>query len=363
MKSLIDEIRNCKVEWRKLGEIAVIKRGERVTKSKLSPNKPYPVYSGGVMPMGYYDNFNQNKNTITIIKYGTAGFVNFIKEKFWANDVCYCVKPSEVLNNKYLYYFLKNIQNDIQSKATKAIPAHLSTEVVNNIKIPIPPIDIQEKIVKILDRFTELSTELTKKLTTELTARQKQYSYYLNKLLTFKDDEVEWKKLGEVGEIKRGKRVVKSQLSDAGKYPVYQNSMIPLGYYYESNVKANTTFIISAGAAGEIGFCPIDFWAADDVYFFVLPKDLESKFLYYFLLTQQHKISSQVRRASIPRLSKNVIEKLHIPIPPLEKQKEIVAILDKFYTLTNSISEGLPKEIDLRKKQYEYYRNLLLDFK
>ena len=160
----------------------------------------------------------------------------------------------------------------------------------------------------------------------------------------------------------RGKRLVKSQLEESGKYAVFQNSMTPLGYYNESNVQADTTFIISAGSAGEIGYSSVDFWAADDVYYFVTPENFKSRFLYYFLLTQQNKISSQVRKASVPRLSKTAIEKLLIPIPPLEEQARIVSILDKFDTLTTYISEGLPKKIKLRKKQYEYYRDRLLTF-
>lgn len=173
---------------------------------------------------------------------------------------------------------------------------------------------------------------------------------------------MEWKTLGEVTQIKRGRRLVKSQLEEMGNYAVFQNSMTPLGYYHESNVKSNTTFIISAGSAGEIGYSNVDFWAADDVYFFLTPEHISSKFIYYFLLTKQHFISGQVRRASIPRLSKAAFEKLKIPIPSLKEQERIVSILDKFDTLTNSISEGLPKEIELRKKQYEYYRDLLLTF-
>jgi len=174
---------------------------------------------------------------------------------------------------------------------------------------------------------------------------------------------VEFKALGEVATIQRGKRLVKSQLEESGNYAVYQNSMTPLGYYHESNVKSDTTFIISAGAAGEIGHSDADFWAADDVYFFITPDNVESKFIYYFLFTQQNRISAQVRRASIPRLSKKVVEKLQLPIPPLSKQKEIVAILDKFDALVNDISTGLPAEIAARKKQYEHYRNRLLTFK
>ena len=137
--------------------------------------------------------------------------------------------------------------------------------------------------------------------------------------------------------------------------------MTPLGYYHESNVPAKTTFIVCAGAAGEIGYSENQFWAADDVYYFSNEK-INNRFLYHFLLTQQHVIFSRVRRASIPRLSKVSFEKIQIPILPSAEQARIVAILDKFDTLTNSISEGLPKEIALREKQYAYYRDLLFNF-
>ncbi len=138
--------------------------------------------------------------------------------------------------------------------------------------------------------------------------------------------------------------------------------MIPLGYYNESNVKADTTFIISAGSAGEIGYSSVDFWAADDVYYFITPENLSSKFLYYFLLIQQGKIIGQVRRSSVPRLSKTAFEKMPIPIPSLAEQELIVGILDKFDALVNDITIGLPAEIEARRKQYEYYREKLLSF-
>jgi len=167
-------------------------------------------------------------------------------------------------------------------------------------------------------------------------------------------EKVEWKTLGEVAKIQRGKRLVKNELEESGKYAVFQNSMTPLGYYHESNVQSDTTFIISAGAAGEIGYSGVDFWAADDVYYFVTPENLKSKYLYYYLLTQQTKISGQVRRASVPRLSKSAFEKMQIPIPPRSVQKEIVRILDTFTELA--------AELAARRKQYSYYREQLLSF-
>lgn len=180
---------------------------------------------------------------------------------------------------------------------------------------------------------------------------------------------VEWLPLGEVSEIQRGRRLIKSELEEVGNYAVFQNSMTPLGYYHESNVKSDTTFIISAGAAGEIGYSGVDFWAADDIYYFLTPENLKSKFLYYFLVTQQTKISGQVRRASVPRLSKDAFEKIQIPIPcpenpakSLEIQAEIIRILDTFAELAAELAAELTAELTARKKQYTYYRDQLLRF-
>ncbi len=171
------------VEFKALREVAMVRRGKRLTKRQLSHDSKFPVYSGGVTPMGYFDEFNQPANTVTVVKYGTAGFVNYIEQKFWANDVCYCIKPKDPRQsvNKYLFYALKNKQDLIKSLVTDAIPAHLPTAVINNFKIPLPPLEIQHAIVGILDKFSKLEAELE----AELEARKRQYQYYRDKLLNF----------------------------------------------------------------------------------------------------------------------------------------------------------------------------------
>ena len=174
---------------------------------------------------------------------------------------------------------------------------------------------------------------------------------------------VEWKPLGEVVPISRGKRLVRSQLQDNGQYPVYQNSLQPLGFYDDQNCRAYMTFVIAAGAAGEIGFSDIEFWAADDCYYFDCPKEiLHDKFLYYFLLSERHQLTSQIRKASVPRLGRVSIEKIQIPIPSLEIQQKIVKILDKFTKLEATLEATLEAELALRKRQYQYYRDFLLAF-
>ena len=170
---------------------------------------------------------------------------------------------------------------------------------------------------------------------------------------------VEWKLLGEIVPISRGKRLVRNQLKDNGQYPVYQNSLQPLGFYDDQNCRAYMTFVIAAGAAGEIGFSDIEFWAADDCYYFDCPQEiLHDKFLYYFLLSERHQLTSQIRKASVPRLGRVSIEKIKIPVPPLETQQKIVKILDKF----TELEATLEAELALRKRQYQYYRDFLLDF-
>ena len=177
-------------------------------------------------------------------------------------------------------------------------------------------------------------------------------------LAEFCPNGVELKKVADVTTVARGIRVVRNQLVEEGEFPVYQNSMKPLGYYEKANCPAKTTFVIGAGAAGEIGYCDIDFWAADDCYYFIHTEELDNRYLYHVLLSRKAQICSKVRRASVPRLARTVIENLVIPIPPIEIQHEIVRILDNFTELTKELT----KELTARKKQFEYYRDKLLGF-
>ncbi|MGL2809674.1 restriction endonuclease subunit S, partial [Helicobacter pylori] len=140
------------VEFRKLGEVCEIIRGKRVTKKEILDKGKYPVVSGGIGFMGYLNEYNREENTITIAQYGTAGFVNWQNQKFWANDVCFSLIPKETLINRYLYYVLTNMQNYLYSISNRsAIPYSISSNNIMQITIPIPPLEIQQEIVKILD--------------------------------------------------------------------------------------------------------------------------------------------------------------------------------------------------------------------
>jgi len=361
LRFIEDLLQGASVEWKKLGDIVTVKRGKRLVKKELVRSGNFAVFQNSMTPLGFYNESNVNADTTFIICAGSAGEIGYSHQPFWAaDDVCYFT-PNDILRSKYLYYVLLNQQNTIKSQVRRAIIPRLPRTVLEDFIIPLPPLHIQEKIVAVLDKFTALERELETKLGTELVLRQKQYEYYRNKLLTF-GEEVESKRLGDIVTIKRGKRLIKKELETSGNFAVFQNSIKPLGFYSASNVNADTTFAICAGSAGEIGYSHHPFWAADDVCYFIPNDTLRSKFLYYILLNQQNTIKSQVRRAIIPRLPRTVLEDFIIPIPPLHVQEKIVSILDKFNTLTNSITEELPREIALRHQQYEYYRDQLLTF-
>ncbi|GAA8756833.1 restriction endonuclease subunit S [Helicobacter pylori] len=187
LKTLLQTLAPKGVEFRKLGEVCEIIRGKRVTKKEILDKGKYPVVSGGIGFMGYLNEYNREENTITIAQYGTAGFVNWQNQKFWANDVCFSVIPKETLINRYLYYVLTNMQNYLYSISNRsAIPYSISSNNIMQITIPIPPLEIQQEIVKILDQFSVLTTDLLAGIPAEIEARKKQYEYYREKLLAFK---------------------------------------------------------------------------------------------------------------------------------------------------------------------------------
>ncbi|WRD67812.1 restriction endonuclease subunit S [Helicobacter pylori] len=187
LKTLLHTLAPKGVEFRKLGEVCEIIRGKRVTKKEILDKGKYPVVSGGIGFMGYLNEYNREENTSTIAQYGTAGFVNWQNQKFWANDVCFSVIPKETLINRYLYYVLTNMQNYLYSISNRsAIPYSISSNNIMQITIPIPPLEIQQEIVKILDQFSALTTDLLAGIPAEIKARKKQYEYYREKLLSFK---------------------------------------------------------------------------------------------------------------------------------------------------------------------------------
>jgi len=189
VEELMAELCPNGVPYYALSEIATIDIGEFVRQDKQGDEKPYPVYNGGRDPTGMYDEYNHDGDYILISARGAnAGFVNYYKGKYWAGNSCYSVAiNSEHINFKYVYNFIKKSEQQLLGIQQKeGIPA-ISKKQVCNFMVPVPPLHVQCEIVKILDSFRELTAELTAKLTAERIARQKQYEYYRDILLTFKE--------------------------------------------------------------------------------------------------------------------------------------------------------------------------------
>ena len=327
------------------------------------------------------------KNAVIVAMYGaTAAKVGIAKIPLTTNQACCNIEVDEdIANYRYVYHWLTYNYEALKSMG-QGSQSNINAGVIKSFKIPVPSLEIQSRIVQVLDNFDTVCHDLHIGLPKEIELRLKQYEYFREKLLTFvaegeytESRVEEWDnsaiikllqwvfgpirvKVGQVVNLQRGKRLVRKQLTTSGSVPVYQNSLAPLGYYTESNRVKNTSFVICAGAAGEIGYSAMDFWAADDVYTLETSDNISDKFMYYVLVSKQDRLKSQVRKASIPRLSKDAIDKITFYLPSITEQERIVSTLDNFNTLTNSLSEGLPKEIELRQKQYEYWREQLLNF-
>ena len=185
---------------------------------------------------------------------------------------------------------------------------------------------------------------------------------FLQKLLA--GQKVEWKKLGEVCEVKKGKQLNKELLTEMGEYPAYNGGTSYSGFTNTYNYNENTIIVSQGGAsAGFVNFVTTKFYANAHCYV-ILPdfEKVENRYVYHFLKLNEEKLTQKQHGAGIPALRTDELLSLQLPIPPLAVQAEIVEILDKFDALTTSTKEGLQREIELRHKQYEYYRNQLLNF-
>ncbi|MDO7825276.1 restriction endonuclease subunit S [Helicobacter pylori] len=377
------------VGFRKLGEVCDFQKGKSITKKAVTFGK-VPVISGGRQPAYYHNEANRSGETIAISSSGVyAGYVSYWDIPVFLAD-SFSVSPKQkTLMPKYLFYYLTTQQDVIHAtKSAGGIP-HVYSKDLQNFLIPIPPLEIQQEIVKILDAFTELNTELN----TELKARKKQYEYYQNMLLDFNDINqnhkdakerlaqkpypkrlktllqtlapkgVGFRKLGEVCDFQKGKSITKKAVT-FGKVPVISGGRQPAYYHNEANRSGETIAISSSGVyAGYVSYWDIPVFLADS--FSVSPKQktLMPKYLFYYLTTQQDVIHATKSAGGIPHVYSKDLQNFLIPIPPLEIQQEIVTILDQFSLLTTDLLAGIPAEIKARKKQYEYYREKLLAFK
>ena len=318
---------------------------------------------------------------------GKAALIRELTEKATINPQMVVLKDI-LCNSAYLSHYINTLDFQLRLKSLcgqGSVP-NISQAKLSTIPIPLPPLRVQARIVEILDKFTQLEAELE----AELEARNKQYDFYRNRLLDFahRDDfagQVEWKTLGEVAELVRGNGLSKKDFSEFGVPAIHYGQI----YTYYGNETQETLSFVSPETAKRLkkvypGNIVITNTSEniEDVGKSVLysgsieavtgghatiirTKDcILPKYLVYYTLTLDFFTQKKrlAKGTKVIDVSAKDLAKIIIPLPPLSEQRRIVEILDRFDTLTNSISEGLPREIALRRKQYEYYRDALLRF-
>lgn len=360
--NILEEIQNCPVEWKELGDksVAKLSRGKVMSKQFLEENKgEFPVYSSQTAnngEIGRISSFEYDGEYITWTTDGAnAGTVFYRKGKFSITNVCGLVEiNSNQLLTKFVYYYL-TISTKKYVSSGMGNPK-LMSNVMGKIKIPILPLEIQEKIVQILDKMTEYVTELT----SELTSRKKQYSFYRDKLLSFEGEiyQVEWKVLKDVATLKNGKDW---KALSSGEIPVYGSGGEMGEFVSDYSYDKPTVLIPRKGSISNLFYLEKAFWNVDTIYYTEIDDEqIIPKYFYYYLTTV--KLEEMATNPTRPSLTQAILDKIRIPVPSLEIQSRIVQVLDNFDKVCNDLNIGLPKEIELRQKQYEYFREKLLTF-
>ncbi len=391
LEKLLD---GAEVEWKALGEVLVRTKGTNITAGQMKKlhkeGAPLKIFAGGktVAFVDFADIPRKDINRKPSIIVKSRGFIEFEyydKPFSHKNEMWSYHSNSNAISIKYIYHFLKLNEQYFQNLGSRMQMPQIATPDTDKYQIPIPCPDnpekslaIQAEIVRILDSFTELTTELT----TELSARQRQYNYYRDQLLNFAEDEVTWKTLEEVAlDFGRGKSKHRPRNDSklyGGDIPFIQTgdirnaSHIILEYsqtYSEFGLQQSklwlkgTLCITIAANIAETSILGFDACFPDSVIGFVAnPEKTSSSYVEYLLASLKTTLEEKGQGSAQSNINLGTFKNLKLPFPLLTEQARIVAILDKFDTLTSSNSEGLTREIALRQQQYEYYRDLLFNF-
>ncbi|EIR8269712.1 restriction endonuclease subunit S [Campylobacter upsaliensis] len=397
LESLLQQHCPNGVEFKELGELELNKilnlgRGKIISQNDLK-NCPgeYPVYSSSATKngeIGKYGKYMFDDERITWSIDGGGKFFYRNHLKYSVTNVCGWIKVINLdeLNTKFLFYAL--INEWVKKKFNYTKKAHPSI-IKKEYCIPLPPLEIQYKIVEILDAFTELQAELE----AELEARLKQYHYYRNKLLSFEELQrrtdmlngwgLKLVSLGEIGTFTRGNGLTKADFVEVGVPCIHYGQ---IHTHYHNYTHSTISFVseekakkLKKVASGDIiivttsedlkGVCSFVAWLGDEEivtggHTAIFKHNQNAKFIAYWLgtddfATQKRKIAYGTKVIDVKPKD---LCKVQIPLPPLSVQEEIVELLDKFDTLTNDLTSGIPAEIEARKKQYEHYRERLLSF-
>lgn len=373
------------VEWKPLGEVAEIGTGSSNRKDE-DENGAYPFYvrSKNILRSSTYQ---FNETAIIIPGEGGIGDIyHFVKGKYALHQRAYRVHlHTNELLDKFVYHFMRaNFKAYIVSKSVGATATSIRKPMLENFFIPIPPIAVQEEIVDILDKFTELEAELE----AELEGRKRQYEYYRNHLLSFelsnegdeKSDSLRWLTIGEISKNISSGGTPRSSVASyyGGNIPWLRTQEVNFSEIWDTEIKiteeglesssakyipANCIIVAMYGATvGRVGINKIPLTTNQACANIEVNEEIALYRYVFHCLSDLYQYIKSLGKGSQTNINVKVVRNIQIPIPPLSEQQRIVSILDKFDTLTTSISEGLPKEIELRRKQYEFYRDKLLSF-
>lgn len=379
LETLIQELCPDGVEFVKLGDCCSFKRGTTITAKNAIPGD-VPVLAGGQKPAYYHNEANRTGETIVVAGSGAyAGFVSYWTIPVFLSD-SFSVEPDDRLVVKFVYYFLKNIQQKIfATKKGSGVP-HVHGSSIEKFEIPLPPIEVQTEIVRILDKFTSLEAELE----AELDCRKRQYEYYRDKLLSFENvggQEVKWKKMSEVcknicsggtpltskAEYYDGNIPwLRTQEVDYCEIHSTLRNITQLGLDNSSAkmIPANCVIVAMYGAtAAKVAINKIPLCTNQACCNLEIDEDKALVRYVYQWICKQYEVLKAMGEGSQHNINAQKVKDFKIPIPSLEEQHRIVSILDRFESLTTSLQSGLPAEIVARRQQYEHYRDKLLTFK
>ena len=391
LETLIQELCPDGVEFVKLGDVCKSLSKGTLKTTDLVEQGEFPVINSGRELYGYYNQYNNEGNAITVAARGEyAGFITYMKNPFWAGGLCYPYRTinENLMVTKFLFYVLKKEEKKNMEKLVVrgSIPA-LNKSSFDRVEIPLPPIEVQPEIVHILDKLTSLEADLEAELEAEQDCRKRQYEYYRDKLLSFDnvgDQEVEWKKMSEVGTFIRGKRFVRTDIVEEGVPCIHYGDIYT--YYGLTATKAKTylkpekaekmkfaskndVVIVGAGENNmDIGVGVA--WLSDEEVAihdacYIFKSKMNPRFVSHYLRGSNYhlQIKKYVCEGKICSISSKSIGRSLIPVPSLSEQERIANILDRFEALSTSLQSGLPAEIAARRQQYEHYRDKLLTFK
>lgn len=357
VEKMIAELCPTGVLYCEMGKLAQIGTGKS-NGNEAEDNGEYPFFIRS--PIVKRKNcYEYDEEAIIIPGEGGVGDIfHYINGKYALHQRVYRIHfTTKDVDTRFMYYYLSaNFKVFIQRKAVNATVTSIRKPMIEQFPIPLPPLPIQQEIVRILDTFTNLTAELTDKLNAELTARRKQYEYYRDELLTFGED-VSRVQLGLVCDFKYGKG--NNIPNETGEYPVYGcNGIVSTTNTFNSE---DAPIIGHIGSAGVVNWGKgKHFVTYNGTICRVKADKIRSRYAYY-VLNSLH--LERFVKGSQPFLSYGDFSKVLIPLPPIERQDEIVRILDQFDYFCNDLTSGIPAEISARQKQYEYYRNQLLTFK